>query len=156
MNISRYKSICAVFKWFHRSRFSNGFIAITHFFSYTVKLNCFRSYQLVEADLLVCWPAPGDRIKVEYVLKWYANNISEIQTAIKSMSSKTNKSQISQNQFSRLDLIKSSINLIKVDTFQYKLDICFSELRNLDFETLTFLFEFFLSAAMGVCHLCYT
>ena len=30
------------------------------------KLDSFRSYQLVEADLLVCMPARGDRIKVGF------------------------------------------------------------------------------------------
>ena len=30
------------------------------------KLDSFRSYRLVEADLLVCMPARGDRIKVRF------------------------------------------------------------------------------------------
>ena len=30
------------------------------------KLDSFQSYQLVEADLFVCMPAPGDRIKVGF------------------------------------------------------------------------------------------
>ena len=55
-------------------RFSNkskraGFrtvLSITQQFSYKKKLESFRSYQLVEADLLVCMPAPGDRIKVRF------------------------------------------------------------------------------------------
>ena len=29
-------------------------------------MDSFFSYQLVEADLLVCMPAPGDRIKVRF------------------------------------------------------------------------------------------
>ena len=35
-------------------------------FSYAKKLDSFRSYQLVETDLLVCMPAFGDRIKVRF------------------------------------------------------------------------------------------
>ena len=46
-----------VFKRFCRS--------LNHF-CYKNKLDSFRSYQLVEADLLVCMPAPGDRIKVGF------------------------------------------------------------------------------------------
>ena len=46
-----------VFKWFCRQ--------LNHFW-YKNKLDSFRSYQLVEADLLVCMPAPGDRIKSRF------------------------------------------------------------------------------------------
>ena len=35
-------------------------------FSYEKKLGSFRSYQLVEADLLVYMPARGDRMKVRF------------------------------------------------------------------------------------------
>ena len=34
--------------------------------NYQNKLDSFRSYQLVEADFLVCMPGPGDRIKMEF------------------------------------------------------------------------------------------
>ena len=42
------------------------FLSITQSFSYRNKLDSFRSYQLVEADLLVYMPAPGDRIKMRF------------------------------------------------------------------------------------------
>ena len=54
--------------------FSNGslryvfkrFCAYLNTFSYNEKLDSFLPYQLVEADLLVCIPALGDRIKVGF------------------------------------------------------------------------------------------
>ena len=39
---------------------------IQYHFRYKNKLDSFRSYQLVEADLLVCMLALGDSIKVEF------------------------------------------------------------------------------------------
>ena len=55
-------------------RFSNGstrvgfqtVLLITPSFFLQKKLDSFLSYQLVEADLLVCMPALGDRIKVGF------------------------------------------------------------------------------------------
>ena len=41
-------------------------LSITQLFSYTNKFDSFLSFQLVEADLLVCIPAPGDRMKVGF------------------------------------------------------------------------------------------
>ena len=63
-NILRYKSTCAVFKRFHKSRFSNGFVDNSINFLIKKELDSFRSYQPFDADLLVCMPAPGDHIKV--------------------------------------------------------------------------------------------
>ena len=53
-----------VFQQVQKSRFSNGFV--DNIFCYKNKLDSFRSYQLVDADLLVCMPAPGDRVKVGF------------------------------------------------------------------------------------------
>ena len=55
-------------------QFSNGstqvsfqtVLSTTHKCSYERTLDSFLSYQLVEADLLVCMPALGDRIKVGF------------------------------------------------------------------------------------------
>ena len=41
-------------------------LSITQYFFLLKKIDSFRSYQLVEADLLVCMPAPGDRIKAGF------------------------------------------------------------------------------------------
>ena len=55
-------------------RFSNGstrvgfqtVLWIAQSFSYENKLDSFLSYLLVEADLLLCMPALGDRMKVAF------------------------------------------------------------------------------------------
>ena len=49
---------------FHKGRFSNGFV--DNLIHVLTKKKSFRSYLLVEADLLACMPAPGDRIKLGF------------------------------------------------------------------------------------------
>ena len=60
----RYKSTCVFSKGATRVGFQTV-LSVTQYFSYKKKLDFFRSYPLVEADLLVCKPAPGDRIEVD-------------------------------------------------------------------------------------------
>ena len=58
-------STYAVYKRFHKSRFSNGVVDNSIYF-YAKKLDSFLSYQLVKADLLVRMPALGHRIKMGF------------------------------------------------------------------------------------------
>ena len=62
----RYKSTYAVFKRVHKSRFSNGFVDNSTNVLIHKQIDSFLSYQLVEADLLKCMPALGDRIQVRF------------------------------------------------------------------------------------------
>ena len=63
-NVLRYQSTSAVFKRLHKSKFSKRFCRQLNQFSYKNKLDSFRLYQLVEADLLVCMPATSNHINL--------------------------------------------------------------------------------------------
>ena len=69
-------------------------LLITQSFLLKNKLDSFRSYQLVEADRLVCMPAPGDRTKVGF---------DEIDKTLHAymISQQHSKKQKSQNAFKK-------------------------------------------------------
>ena len=61
-----HNSKCTCFTRWHKSRFSTGVVDNSIIVLTKKKLDSFLSYQLVEADLLVCMSARGDRIKMRF------------------------------------------------------------------------------------------